>query len=145
MNNKNNKCCRVLQRLGLARLRRQERSSWLLQPSVTKLPTRQALEEFEASEAPLLSGDAAAKLVLRGDRSAGALSHGWLMGGDCDPKAERLALVARTRRLERSSSIFDDVLSARARWKHGQGLNDERLDSGARRLMPSTTTWRIAP
>ena len=89
---------RLVERL-LAQDIRLVSSAWLLQASVTKLPTRQELEKLElelrGGEAPLLSGAAAAELVLRGDRSAGALSHGWLMGGDCDPNGHRLALVKR--------------------------------------------------
>lgn len=68
------------------------RSSWLLLPSVTKIPTRQELEKLEerstlpGEELPLLTPDEGAALVLRGNRTAGALSHGWLLAGDCDPK-----------------------------------------------------------
>ena len=74
------------------------RSAWLLLPSVTKMRKRQELETIEEQKAshdvsPLLSCDEAAALVRRGTRSAAVLSHGWLLSGDCDPKAERLALV----------------------------------------------------
>ena len=74
------------------------RSAWLLLPAVTKMRKRQELETIEEQGAtrdvsPLPSCDEAAALVRRGTRSAAVLSHGWLLGGDCDPQAERLALV----------------------------------------------------
>jgi len=74
------------------------RSAWLLLPSVTKMRKRQELESIKEQGAsqdvsPLLSYHEAAALVGRGTRSAAVLSHGWLLSGDCDPKAERLVLV----------------------------------------------------
>eukprot|EP00900_Chrysochromulina_parva_P026549 jgi/Chrpa1/8528/Chrysochromulina_OHIO_Genome00016749-RA len=54
---------------------------WLLmQPENFKMPNRQELEALEksgASPSPLLSGEEAAALVRRGDRSIGALTYGW--------------------------------------------------------------------
>ena len=61
------------------------RSSWLLsQPEGYRIQHRQALEELEqkgASPTPLLSAEEAVALVRRCDRSAGALTYGWLSPG----------------------------------------------------------------
>jgi hypothetical protein len=72
---------------------------WLLmQPDNFKMPNRQELEALEksgASPSPLLSGEAAAALVRRGDRSIGALTYGWLMSGDPDPAGSRIRVLRR--------------------------------------------------
>jgi hypothetical protein len=72
---------------------------WLLmQPENFKMPNRQELEALEksgASPSPLLSGEEAAALVRRGDRSIGALTYGWLMSGDPDPAGSRIRVLRR--------------------------------------------------
>jgi hypothetical protein len=72
---------------------------WLLmQPANFKMPNRQALEEIErsgVSPSPLLSPQEAAALVERGDRSIGALTYGWLMAGNPDPKGSRFRVLRR--------------------------------------------------
>jgi hypothetical protein len=72
---------------------------WLLmQPDNFKMPNRQALEALEksgASPSPLLSREAAASLVRRGDRSIGALTYGWLSPGDPDPAGSRIRVLRR--------------------------------------------------
>ena len=72
---------------------------WLLiQPANFKMPNRQALEEIErsgVSPSPLLSPQEAVALVERGDRSIGALTYGWLMSGDPDPKGSRIRVLRR--------------------------------------------------
>jgi hypothetical protein len=72
---------------------------WLLmQPDNFKMPNRQELEALEksgASPSPLLSGEEAAALVRRGDRSIGALTYGWLMSGDPDPAGSRIRVLRR--------------------------------------------------
>ena len=72
---------------------------WLLmQPDNFKMPNRQALEALEksgASPSPLLSREAAAALVRRGDRSIGALTYGWLSPGDPDPDGSRIRVLRR--------------------------------------------------
>jgi len=72
---------------------------WLLmQPDNFKMPNRQALEALEksgASPSPLLSREAAAALVRRGDRSIGALTYGWLSPGDPDPAGSRIRVLRR--------------------------------------------------
>ena len=42
---------------------------------------------------PLLSPKDAADLIRRGNRSAGALTYGWLSPGDPDPAGSRVAVV----------------------------------------------------
>ena len=78
------------------------RSTWVLQSSVTRIRRRQELEGVEAQlrregaaeeEIPLLSAEEAVELVRRCDRSAGALTYGWLSAGDPDPAGSRLAVV----------------------------------------------------
>ncbi len=75
------------------------RVEWLMkQLDDFKMPNRQALEELEksgASPSPLLSGEEAAALVRRGDRSIGALTYGWLMSGDPDPAGSRIRVLRR--------------------------------------------------
>jgi hypothetical protein len=75
------------------------RVKWLLmQPANFKMPNRQALEELEksgVSPSPLLSGEEAAALVRRGDRSIGALTYGWLSPGDPDPDGSRIRVLRR--------------------------------------------------
>ena len=72
------------------------RSEWLLaQPAGYRIERRQRLEEREENgESPLLSGQEAAALVRRADRSAGVLSHGWLSPGDVLPREENPGLCA---------------------------------------------------
>ena len=72
------------------------RVSWLLaQPDNYRIQRRQELEELETSggEQPLLRPEEAAALVRRGDRSAGALTYGWLCPGEPDPAGARGELV----------------------------------------------------
>ena len=56
----------------------------------------QQLEELErsgASPSPLLSPEEAAALILQGDRSVGAVTHGWLSPGNPDPAGSRIKLL----------------------------------------------------
>jgi hypothetical protein len=75
------------------------RVEWLMkQLDNFKMPNRQALEELEksgVSPSPLLSGEEAAALVRRGDRSIGALTYGWLSPGDPDPDGSRIRVLRR--------------------------------------------------
>jgi hypothetical protein len=60
------------------------RSAWLLGSTMPgRMQKRQDLESLEAAggESPLLSPEEAAQLVGRGNRSAGALTYGWLSAG----------------------------------------------------------------
>ena len=72
------------------------RVAWLLaQPVGYRIQRRQELEALEESgaEQPLLRPEEAAALVRRGDRSAGALTYGWLCPGEPDPAGSRVTLV----------------------------------------------------
>jgi hypothetical protein len=76
-----------------------------------KMPNRQALEEIErkkVSPSPLLSGEEAAALVRRGDRSIGALTYGWLMSGDPDPAGSRIRVLRRALKVIRIEALFWD-------------------------------------
>ena len=61
----------------------------------SRIQRRQELEALEESgaEQPLLRPEEAAALVRRGDRSAGALTYGWLCPGEPDPAGSRVTLV----------------------------------------------------
>ena len=95
------------------------RSAWLVaQPVGFRLPRRQELEELEKLEAtsqdntPFLSAKEAVRLVRRGDRSAGALSHGWLCPSECDPHGARVAVVQRAlQEAPRIKGLFWDQAS----------------------------------
>jgi hypothetical protein len=75
------------------------RVEWLVkQLDHFRMPRRQVLEELEESgvlPSPLLSGEEAAALVRRGDRSIGALTYGWLSPGDPDPDGSRIRVLRR--------------------------------------------------
>eukprot|EP00900_Chrysochromulina_parva_P009059 jgi/Chrpa1/18154/Chrysochromulina_OHIO_Genome00024001-RA len=75
------------------------RVEWLMkQLDHFRMPRRQVLEELEergVSPSPLLSGEEAAALVRRGDRSIGALTYGWLSPGDPDPDGSRIRVLRR--------------------------------------------------
>jgi hypothetical protein len=71
----------------LRRLRRLRR-----QPDWRSLRRRQELEALKA-ESPFLSAEEAVALLRRGDRGVGALTHGWLSPGECDPDGARLDMV----------------------------------------------------
>jgi hypothetical protein len=75
------------------------RVEWLMkQLDNFKMPNRQELEKLEnsgESPSPLLSGEEAAALVQRGDRSIGALTYGWLSPGDPDPDGSRIRVLLR--------------------------------------------------
>ena len=70
---------------------------WLFaQPSGFKMPYRQQLEELErqgASPSPLLSPMEAVKLIRRGNRGIGAVTHGWLSPGNPDPAGARMKVL----------------------------------------------------
>jgi hypothetical protein len=75
----------------LRRLRRLRR-----QPNRRRLKRRQELEAlFLASgkKSPFLSAEEAVALLRRGNRGVGALTHGWLSPGECDPDGARLDMV----------------------------------------------------
>jgi len=74
--------------------------SWLRrlrrQPNKRRLKRRQELEAlFLASgkKSPFLSAEEAIALLRRGNRGVGALTHGWLSPGECDPNGARLDMV----------------------------------------------------
>ncbi len=75
------------------------RVEWLMkQLDHFRMPRRQVLEELEVSgvlPSPLLSGEEAAALVRRGNRSIGALTYGWLSPGDPDPDGSRIRVLRR--------------------------------------------------
>jgi hypothetical protein len=75
-------------------LRRLGRS--LRQPNGRRLKRRQELEAlFLASgkKSPFLSAEEAVALLRRGNRGVGALTHGWLSPGECDPDGARLDVM----------------------------------------------------
>jgi ankyrin repeat protein len=75
----------------LRRLRR-----LLRKPNKRRLKRRQELEAlFLASgkKSPFLSAEEAVALLRRGNRGVGALTHGWLSPGECDPNGARLDMV----------------------------------------------------
>ena len=72
------------------------RAAWVLQPAVKQIRNRQELEELErggASPSPLMSTNEAVAMIRRGDRSAGALTYGWLSPFHPDPAGKRLEVV----------------------------------------------------
>ena len=77
--------------------------AWLKkQPPDYRIQYRQELEQLEKkleaegkSPLPLLKPDQAVKLIESGERSVGALSYGWLVGGDPDPDGARFRVVQR--------------------------------------------------
>ncbi|KOO27955.1 hypothetical protein Ctob_003240, partial [Chrysochromulina tobinii] len=71
----------------LRRLRRLRR-----QPDGRRLKRRQELEALKA-ESPFLSAEEAVALLRRGNRGVGALTHGWLSPGECDPDGARLDVM----------------------------------------------------
>eukprot|EP00900_Chrysochromulina_parva_P019745 jgi/Chrpa1/27772/Chrysochromulina_OHIO_Genome00027033-RA len=71
----------------LRRLRR-----LLRQPDWKSLRRRQELEALKA-ESPFLSAKEAVALLRRGNRGVGALTHGWLSPGECDPDGARLDVM----------------------------------------------------
>jgi hypothetical protein len=82
-----------------------------MQPDNFKMPNRQELEALEksgASPSPLLSGEEAAALVRRGDRSIGALTYGWLMSGDPDPAGSRIRVLRRALKRLNIKALFWD-------------------------------------
>jgi hypothetical protein len=64
----------------------------LRQPDWRSLRRRQELEALRA-ESPFLSAEEAVALLRRGTRGVGALTHGWLSPGECDPDGARLDMV----------------------------------------------------
>jgi Ran GTPase-activating protein (RanGAP) involved in mRNA processing and transport len=64
----------------------------LRQPDWRSLRRRQELEALRA-ESPFLSAEEAVALLRRGNRGVGALTHGWLSPGECDPDGARLEMV----------------------------------------------------
>ena len=75
----------------LRRLRR-----LLRQPNERRLKRRQELEALflaPGKKPPLLSAEEAVALLRRGNRGVGALTHGWLSPGECDPDGARLDMV----------------------------------------------------
>jgi hypothetical protein len=64
----------------------------LRQPDWRLLKRRQELEALRA-ESPFLSAEEAVALLRRGTRGVGALTHGWLSPGECDPDGARLDMV----------------------------------------------------
>jgi len=64
----------------------------LRQPDWRSLRRRQELEALRA-ESPFLSTEEAVALLRRGNRGVGALTHGWLSPGECDPDGARLDMV----------------------------------------------------
>ena len=90
------------------------RSSWLLtQPNDFKMLFRQQLEALDdTSLSPLLPPKEAAALVRRGDRSVGALSHGWLSPGSPDPAGMRVEVLRKALvQLPNIVAIFFDFAS----------------------------------
>ena len=75
------------------------RSAWLLsQPPDFRMLPRQELEDIKRSSdspSPLLDPAEAVALIRKGDRSAGALTYGWLTPGNPDPAGVRVAIVRR--------------------------------------------------
>eukprot|EP00900_Chrysochromulina_parva_P008174 jgi/Chrpa1/17358/Chrysochromulina_OHIO_Genome00018627-RA len=64
----------------------------LRQPDWRSLRRRQELEALRA-ESPFLTAEEAVVLLRRGTRGVGALTHGWLSPGECDPDGARLDMV----------------------------------------------------
>eukprot|EP00900_Chrysochromulina_parva_P001866 jgi/Chrpa1/11680/Chrysochromulina_OHIO_Genome00022100-RA len=75
----------------LRRLRR-----LLRQPNGRRLKRRQELEALflaPGKKSPFLSAEEAVALLRRGNRGVGALTHGWLSPGECDPDGARLDVM----------------------------------------------------
>ena len=90
-------------------------SEWVLaQPEGFRMLRRQELEEFErnGSGSPLLSDQEAVALLMRGDRSVGALTYGWLTPGDPDPLGARIEILrAALAQLPHIKAFFWDYAS----------------------------------
>ena len=89
------------------------RTAWLReQPPGFLLLSRQELEEIEkrgTEPSPLLSPDESVALIQRANRSAGILSHGWLLAAHCDPGGARAVVVLRAlRQLIHLEGLFWD-------------------------------------
>jgi hypothetical protein len=68
----------------------------LRQPNGRRLKRRQELEALflaTGKKSPFLSAKEAVALLRRGTRGVGALTHGWLSPGECDPDGARLDMV----------------------------------------------------
>ena len=97
--------------------------AWLrAQPDDFKMPYRQQLEELErsgASPSPLLSPEEAVALILQGDRSVGAVTHGWLSPGNPDPAGSRMKLLRQElKSLPNIKGIFFECAHRSTRTQH---------------------------
>jgi hypothetical protein len=88
----------------------------LRQPDWRSLRRRQELEALRA-ESPFLSAEEAVALLRRGNRGVGALTHGWLSPGECDPDGARLDMVlAALEEHPHIEGVFRDYASLFHRW-----------------------------
>eukprot|EP00900_Chrysochromulina_parva_P004336 jgi/Chrpa1/13903/Chrysochromulina_OHIO_Genome00006180-RA len=74
----------------------QRQRQLLQQPNGRRLKRRQELEALflaPGEKSPFLSAEEAVALLRRGTRGVGALTHGWLSPGECDPDGARLDMV----------------------------------------------------
>jgi hypothetical protein len=109
----------------LRRLRRR-----LRQPDWRSLRRRQELEALKA-ESPFLSADEAVALLRRGTRGVGALTHGWLSPGECDPDGARLDMVlAALDEHPHIEGLFWDYASLFQNLPHRERTPDERAAFG---------------
>jgi hypothetical protein len=98
----------------------------LRQPDWRSLRRRQELEALRA-ESPFLSAEEAVALLRRGTRGVGALTHGWLSPGECDPDGARLDMVlAALKEHPHIEGVFWDYASLFQNLPHRERTPDER-------------------
>jgi Ran GTPase-activating protein (RanGAP) involved in mRNA processing and transport len=102
----------------------------LRQPDWRSLKRRQELEALRA-ESPFLTADEAVALLRRGNRGVGALTHGWLSPGECDPDGARLDMVlAALDEHPHIQGVFWDYASLFQNLPHRDRTSDERAAFG---------------
>ena len=111
-------------------------SDWVLaQPEGFRMLRRQELEGFErnGSGSPLLSDQEAVALLMRGDRSVGALTYGWLTPDDPDPLGARIEILrAALTQLPHIKAFFWDYASL-PQWP--RSVEEDRLFADALSVM----------
>jgi hypothetical protein len=102
----------------------------LRQPDWRSLKRRQELEALRA-ESPFLSAEEAVALLRRGNRGVGALTHGWLSPGECDPDGARLDMVlAALEEHPHIEGVFWDYASLFQNLPDRDRTSDERAAFG---------------
>ena len=102
----------------------------LRQPDWRSLKRRQELEDLRA-ESPFLSAEEAVALLRRGTRGVGALTHGWLSPGECDPDGARLdVMLAALDEHPHIEGVFWDYASLFQNLPDRERTPDERAAFG---------------